>query len=92
MSSSLTYLIEKYHYSSRNNIPNITTLISTVASPINRGVKWGTFFGKYDPNIRTFFFGTGVNNIVNYYLNHPTKVNDGLVLPHSSILSYLIFA
>jgi len=91
VSSSLTYLIEKYHYSSRNNIPNITTLISTVASPINRGVKWGTFFGKYDPNIRTFFFGTGVNNIVNYYLNHPTRVNDGLVLPHSSILSYLIF-
>jgi len=91
VSSSLTYLIEKYHYSSRNNIPNITTLISTVASPINRGVKWGTFFGKYDPNIKTFFFGTGVNNIVNYYLNHPTRVNDGLVLPHSSILSYLIF-
>ena len=91
VSSSLTYLIEKYHYSSRNNIPNITTLISTVASPINRGIKWGTFFGKYDPNIRTFFFGTGVNNIVNYYLNHPTRVNDGLVLPHSSILSYLIF-
>ena len=91
VSSSLTYLIEKYHYSSRNNIPNITTLISTVASPINRGVKWGTFFGKYDPNIRTFFFGTGVNNIVNYYLNHPTRVNNGLDLPHSSILSYLIF-
>jgi len=91
VSSSLTYLIEQYHYSSRNNIPNITTLISTIASPINRGEKWGIFFGKYDPSVRTFFFGTGVNNIVNYYFNHPTKVNNGLVLPHSSVFSYLIF-
>ncbi len=91
VSSSLNYLVEKYHYSQRNYIPNITTLISTIASPINRGGKWGIFFGKYDPSVKTLFFGTGINNIVNYYLNHPTKVNEGLVLPHSSLLSYLIF-
>jgi len=91
VSSSLTYLVEKYHYSDRNYIPNITTTLSTIASPINRGEKWGVFFGKYDPSVKTLFFGTGVNNIVNFYLNHPTKVNEGLVLPHSSILSYLIF-
>jgi hypothetical protein len=91
VSSSLTYLVEKYHYSDRNYIPNITTTLSTIASPINRGEKWGVFFGKFDPSVKTLFFGTGVNNIVDFYLNHPTKVNEGLVLPHSSILSYLIF-
>tara|TARA_B100001287_G_C22679344_1_gene529439 strand:- start:1141 stop:3114 length:1974 start_codon:yes stop_codon:yes gene_type:complete len=91
VSSSLTYLVEKYHYSDRNYIPNITTTLSTIASPVNRGEKWGVFFGKYDPSVKTFFFGTGVNNIINYYLNHPTTINEGLVLPHSSILSYLIF-
>ena len=91
LSSSLTYLIEKYHYSERNFLPNITTLVSVTASPINRAEKWGTFFGKYNPNYLTFLLGTGFNNISNYYLSHPTKANDGLILPHSSILSYLIF-
>lgn len=91
LSSSLTYLIEKYHYSERNFLPNITTLISVTASPINRAEKWGTFFGKYNPNYLTLLIGTGLNNISDYYLSHPTKANDGLILPHSSLFSYLIF-
>ena len=91
VSTSLKYLVEKYHYSKRNNIPNVTTFISSIASPINRSEKWGIFFGKYNPNAQKFLFGTGVNHIGNYYLSHNTKLNYGLVLPHSSILSYLVF-
>lgn len=91
VSTSLTYLIEKYHYSERNNIPNITSLISTIAYPINRSEKWGIFIGKYDPSIISFTFGTGLNNLANYYLLHPTKMNSGLVLPHSGLLSYLVY-
>lgn len=91
VSTSLKYLVEKYHYSKRNNIPNVTTFISSIASPINRSEKWGIFFGKYNPNVQKFLFGTGVNHIGNYYLSHNTKLNYGLVLPHSSILSYLVF-
>jgi hypothetical protein len=26
-----------------------------------------------------------------YYLGHPTKYNEGLVLPHSSLLDFMIF-
>ena len=91
VSSSLIYLIESYHYSSRNNLPNLTSLISSIATPVNRSEKWGIFFGKYDPNLKTFLFGTGVNNLSNYYFSHETKISDGLVLPHSSVLSYLVF-
>ena len=91
VSTSLIYLVEKYHYSKRNNIPNLTTLISSIASPINRSEKWGIFFGKYNPNAQKFLFGTGVNQLGNYYLSHNTKLNYGLVLPHSSLLSYLVF-
>ena len=65
---TLNYLVNKYHFSERNNIPNITTLISAVAAPINRSEKWGIFFGKYNPSLSTFLFGTGPNNIVNYYM------------------------
>lgn len=91
VSTSLTFLINEYHFSERNNLPNITSLISSVAYPINRSEKWGVFIGKYNPNINTFLLGTGLNNLSNYYLNHPTKTNTGLVLPHSGILSYLIY-
>ena len=91
ISSSLEYLVEKYHYSNRNNLPNLTTVISSLAYPINRSEKWGIFIAKYDPDINSLLFGTGVNQLSNYYLNHPTKVNTGLVLPHSALLSYLVY-
>jgi len=91
ISSSLEYLVEKYHYSERNNLPNLTTVISSLAYPINRSEKWGIFIAKYDPELTSFLFGTGVNQLSNYYLNHPTKLNSGLVLPHSALLSYLIY-
>ena len=91
VSKSLEYLIEKYHFSERNNFPNLTSTISTIATPVNRSEKWGIFFGKYNPSIQSFLLGTGSNNLSNYYLSHPTKINDGLVLPHSTILSYLVF-
>lgn len=91
ISSSLEYLVEKYHYSDRDNLPNLTTVISSLAYPINRSEKWGIFIAKYDPDINSFLFGTGVNQLSNYYLNHPTKVNTGLILPHSALLSYLVY-
>ena len=31
------------------------------------------------------------NNIVNYYLGHSSKANYGLILPHSSVFSMMIF-
>lgn len=91
ISTSLNFLVEEYHFSKRNGIPNLTTLISTVATPINRSEKWGIFFAKYNPSSQTLFFGTGPINLTNYYLSHKTKANTGLILPHSSIFSYLVF-
>jgi hypothetical protein len=36
-------------------------------------------------------FGYGPQQLSDYYLGHPTKYNEGLVLPHSSLLDILIF-
>ena len=56
ISSSLEYLVGKYHYSERNNLPNLTTILSSLAYPINRSEKWGIFIAKYDPGVTSFLF------------------------------------
>ena len=91
ISSSLEYLVTTYHFSERNALPNLTSIISAVAYPINRSEKWGIFFAKYNPSFESFLFGSGINQLGNYYLDHPTKSNTGLVLPHSSLFSYLVY-
>ncbi len=91
ISTSLNYLVNSYHFSQRNYLPNLTSLISSIASPINRSEKWGVFFGKFNPTFENFLIGTSPNNIVNYYLGHASKSNTGLVLPHSSVFSFLIY-
>ena len=61
----------------------------SIATPINRSEKWGIFFGKYNPSFKTFLIGTGSINLTDYYFGHASKANFGLILPHSSIFSYL---
>ena len=72
-------------------LPNSVALISTVSLPINRSEKWGIFVAKYNPDLQSLLFGYGPQQITEYYLSHKTKYNSGLVLPHSSLLDYLIF-
>ena len=43
ISASLVYLVNKYHFSQRNNLPNLTSLISSIASQLIE-VKNGEFF------------------------------------------------
>ena len=92
ISTSLRFLLENYTYG--YNIKNVPSLISTInvaSYYINRSEKWGIFFAKYNPDIKTFLFGYGPQQFTSYYLEHSTKYNYSLFLPHSSVLNYLIF-
>ena len=51
----------------------------------------GNIYCKYNPDPQSLLFGYGPQQITEYYLSHRTKYNSGLVLPHSSLLDYLIF-
>ena len=92
ISSSLLFVTKFYTETSDiKYIPNPVALVSAISVPINRSQKWGVFFGKYNPTVSEFLFGYGPQQINRYYLNFDTKINTGLVLPHSSVLSYLVF-
>ena len=92
LSSSLKYTLKEF--TENGNIkflPDKIALWSVISVPINRSEKWGIFLAKYNPNLNEALFGYGPQQLANYYLGHPTKFNDGLVLPHSSLLDILIF-
>ena len=92
LSSSLKYSLKEF--TENGNIRFIPDKIATwsfISVPINRSEKWGIFLAKYNPSIVEALFGYGPQQLSDYYLGHPTKYNEGLVLPHSSLLDILIF-
>jgi len=91
ISSSLTFLTKSL--SNQNNIsyiPNPVAFFGTIALFINRAEKWGIFFAKYDPSGPEFYLGYSPLNLVNYNYDNQIITN-GLVLPHSSVLSFLVY-
>lgn len=92
LSSSLRFLIQQYNNNGNiKNLPHVVSVFSFVSLIINRSEKWGIFFAKYNPNLQEFLFGYGPQQFTHYYLDHQTNFNYGLFLPHSSVLSYLLF-
>ena len=91
ISSTLYFFTNQFNNSTLKNIPNFTSVLSVVSVPINRTEKWGIFISKYNPNLMELLFGYGPSQLADYYLGFETKINTGLVLPHSSLLTYLIF-
>lgn len=91
-STSLRFLIENYTYGYNiKYVPSYISLINLSSYLVNRSEKWGIFFAKYNPSVSDFLFGYGPQQFTNYYFGHPTDYNFGLYLPHSSVLSYLLF-
>ena len=91
-SSSLKYSLESYTYGNKiDNVPSVISTVSAVSYFINRSEKWGVFLAKYDPSILDFLFGYGPNQFAQYFSDHETVSMNGLLLPHSSLLSYILF-
>jgi len=91
-SSSLRRIMENYTYGyNLKYIPSFNSSFNIGAKFINRSEKWGIFFAKYNPTFGEFIFGYGPQQFTHYYMEHPTKYNYGLFLPHSSLFNYLIF-
>ena len=92
LSSSLRYSLREFNANGNIKfIPDKIAAWSIVSVPINRSEKWGIFLANYNPSLIKAFFGYGSQQLSEYYLGHPTKYDDGLILPHSSLLDITIF-
>ncbi len=70
---------------------NIFGFFSTVGFFLNRSEMWGLFFTRFNPTFMELLFGSGPLNFGQLYgevlINNPVS----LLLPHSSLLSLILF-
>ena len=87
--SSFTSLISGFE--SSNASSTIFGFISVVGYLLNRSEMWGLFVARYNPTYSELLFGSGPLNFGQLYGEIPVNSPDSFLLPHSSILSYLVF-
>lgn len=89
ISTSLNYLIESKQ--NNNIVYSIFGLISIAGFFVNRSELWGIFFARFDPVFQEFIFGSGLYNLGQLYGEIKINPTYSFLLPHSSLLSYLLF-
>jgi hypothetical protein len=69
----------------------VFSFISFVAFCVNRSEMWGLFFARYNPSFNELLFGSGPLNFGQLYGEIAVNNPESLFLPHSSLLSLLVF-
>ena len=78
--------------SSSNSLSwNLFNIFSYFAFLINRSQLWGIFFARYNPSFLELILGSGPLNFGQLYGEISINETQSLLLPHSSLLSYLQF-
>lgn len=78
-------------YTNNTIFKHLFSFIGVIAFLLNRSEMWGVFFARYNPTFSELLFGSGPLNFGQLYGETPVNSNDSLLLPHSSILSFLVF-
>lgn len=88
-SSSVKYFIDIKQ--SKSFQYTVISLLSIVSFYINRSELWGIFFARYNPEIQDVLFGSGLLNFGQLYGDVNINSTYSFLLPHSSILSLILF-
>ena len=78
-------------YEQKNLFYYIFGLFSTVGYLLNRSEMWGIFFARYNPTLNELIVGSGPLTLGQLY--GEIKIDDltSFLLPHSSLLSYMVY-
>lgn len=88
--SSFLLLLED-SYKNSTLFENIFSFVGVIAFVLNRSEMWGMFFARFNPTFMELLFGSGPLNFGQLYGESLINKNDSLFLPHSSILSWILF-
>ena len=64
---------------------------SSIAFFLNRSEMWGLFFSRFNPTFMELLFGSGPLNFGQLYGEVVVNDPESFLLPHSSILSFIVF-
>ena len=78
-------------YENKTFLSYIFSFISFFSFYLNRSELWGIFFSRYNPNFIELLLGSGPYNFGQMYGEGYIKETSSLLLPHSSLLSLLVF-
>mgnify|MGYP001197943258 CR=1 FL=1 len=88
--SSLFQFIS-YSKQTNNIFSFVFGIIGVLSFFLNRALMWGLFIVRYNPNFLELILGTGPMSFGKYFGEIKVDGINSLLLPHSSVFSYLIF-
>lgn len=70
---------------------SFVSFLGFISYLLNRSEMWGIFFARYNPTFSEILFGSGPLNFGQLYGETVINNPESLLLPHSTILSYILF-
>tara|TARA_Y100000591_G_C21850894_1_gene711624 strand:- start:2235 stop:4175 length:1941 start_codon:yes stop_codon:yes gene_type:complete len=89
VSSSLNIFNQAFE--NQNFLFTILSFLGYISYLFNRSELWGIFIARYNPEFNGFLFGSSPLNLSQHYSEIRINEPGPLLLPHSSILSFLIY-
>jgi len=79
------------NYGSGGFLSGIFGFFSFMGYFLNRSQRWGIFFARYNPTYMESILGSGPLSLGQVYGETPIAKTETFLLPHSSLLSFLVY-
>jgi len=79
------------NYGSEGFLSGIFGIFSFIGYFLNRSQRWGIFFARYNPTYLESILGSGPLSLGQVYGETPVGKTETFLLPHSSLLSFLVY-
>jgi len=79
------------NYGSGGFLSGLFGIFSFAGYFLNRSQRWGVFFARYNPTYMETIFGSGPFSLGQVYGETPIAETETFLLPHSSLLSFLVY-
>ena len=90
ISSSFTRWIPS-NYGNQGFLSGLFGFFSFIGYFLNRSQRWGIFFARYNPTYLEAMVGSGPMSLGQVYGETPIVQTETFLLPHSSLLSFLVY-